>query len=247
MDSKVTDLLSKPDEETIHDVRTTTRRIQALMELLPKNIRKKSKVTVYLARASTLFKTTTPIRDIDIVQSKLKKFEQDPEVKQLLDQKKKTREELLKIAYKAANSLKKSEMPSFKISQIAQSKLSKRKKKLLRRYQSIIEKQMKILLADPTIEHLHEFRKNCKMLRYTLEVDSAKKNPLMSQLVKIQGYLGVIMDVQTTLGALSSVSREGLGTITEELIAEREKANGNYLAIKPKFASSLTKLSPRRK
>lgn len=246
LDSEVIAFLSKPQEETIHDVRTSTRRVQALAELLPKSIRKKSKVTVYLARARALFKATTPIRDIDIVQSRLKKFEQNPGIKQLLEQKRKARERLLKTAYKAAYSLKNTGVPRFKSSQITQSKLLKRKKKLLRKYQSVLEKQMKILLSNPSVEQLHDFRKNCKMLRYTLELDSRKRDPLLAQLVKMQGALGVVMDVQATLGALSALpASEAFGTIMAELNAEKEKANGDYLAIELKFASSLAKLSPK--
>ena len=71
LNSKVVAFVSIPEEETIHDVRTTTRRIQALTELLPKSVRKKGKLETYLGRSRALFKATTEIRDIDVIQSKL--------------------------------------------------------------------------------------------------------------------------------------------------------------------------------
>ena len=247
LDTTVDALLSRPEEKTIHDIRTTSRRIQALTEILPKSIRKKTKVRTYLACARALFKTTTQIRDIDVVQSKLNRFEESPDVKQLLEEMKKTRENLLKATYKAADSLRKMGIPKFKANQISESKLSKRRKKILRKYQSILEKQMKVLLASPTLEKLHEFRKNCKMLRYTLELDSRKTDPLMTQLVRIQGSLGVVMDVQATLNSLSGLSAsEALEKIIADLTEQREKANEDYLAMKSKLSSSLARLSSKR-
>ena len=113
LQSKISALLSKPDAETIHDIRTTSRRIQAYTDLLPKSVRKKSKVVLYITRVRTLFKATTKIRDLDIIQEKLKKFETDPEVKLILDQQK-TREDLLTAAIKIASTLKKAGAPRVK-------------------------------------------------------------------------------------------------------------------------------------
>lgn len=240
LDSNLDTLVSKPGKETIHDIRTTTRRIQALTELLPKSIRKKAKVTTYLARSRALFKATTPIRDIDIIQSKLQTFEQYAEVKRVLEAQKERRENLFKVARKAANNLKETEAPRFKSSQISQSKLAKRKKKLTRKYQSLLARQMKILLAKPTIEQLHEFRKNCKMLRYTLEADRGKIDPLMKMLVKIQMDLGVVMDVQAVLNTILALpASEASTVVTSELNAEKEEANTDYLTIRRKLESSI--------
>lgn len=241
LESKVNAFLSHADQETIHDIRTTSRRIQAYADLLPKGIRKKSKLSLYLTHVRALFKSTTPIRDIDVVESKLQKFETNPDVKQILDEKKRSREDFLKVAYKAVNNLKKVRAPRFKTYRVSESKLSKRKRKVLRRYRAVLARQLK--LASPTIEQLHEFRKNCKMLRYSLEVDS-KKNTLMSQLVKIQGDLGIAMDVHATLTALSTLpANDASSKIITVLKEEEENANADYVLSKSKLASSIAKLS----
>ena len=241
LESKIYILLSKPDAETIHDIRTTSRRIQAYTDLLPKSVRRKSKVALYLTRVRTLFKATSPIRDLDIIQEKLKKFETDPEVKLILDQQK-TREDLLAVAIKIASTLKKAGAPRVKVGEIPQSRLSKRKRKILRKYESLLTRQIKV--ENPTIEHLHDLRKNCKMLRYTLEVDS-KRVQLRPFLVKIQGDLGVIMDVQTTLTALSKLSSAISAAITADIEVEKDNATRNFVANKPKLLSQLARMSSK--
>ena len=98
--------------KNVHDVRTSIRRIEASFNLLPKNIRKKQIVSNYLTRTKSLFKATSPIRDIDIAEGKLKKFETITGIPDLLKRNEEKRAQLLSVAMKAAGTLEKTPIPT---------------------------------------------------------------------------------------------------------------------------------------
>ncbi|MGI0090293.1 MAG: CHAD domain-containing protein, partial [Nitrososphaerales archaeon] len=75
LDIRVLSLLIRPDEKSVHDVRTSIRRLEAACDLLPENLRRKRKVENYLEYTKALFKATTPLRDLDITEFGLKKYE----------------------------------------------------------------------------------------------------------------------------------------------------------------------------
>src|SRR5215510_2223809 len=58
----------------IHDLRVTVRRIQVMHKLLPKKIRLSSKQRRYQSALRGLLKSTSEIRDLDILQEALEQF-----------------------------------------------------------------------------------------------------------------------------------------------------------------------------
>ena len=223
--SKINSLISDPSVENLHDTRTTIRRVQALTRLLPKNLRRKGKATRFLASSKKVFKATSQIRDIDITEVKLKQFETYTGFPEFFGNLKEKRASLLRSATKSFQGFKGTTIPGFKVRQISDSKLSKRENKVIGRHQVQLKSKVPIILGNPTEEQLHDFRKNCKMLRYTLEVDSRKNKESLALLKKLQDILGSLLDNNTTLRYLSDSSlRDSAKPIVEKLKSENEAA-----------------------
>lgn len=233
VESRVKALIAKPTPNNIHDIRTSIRRIEASFNLLPKNVRKTKSVSAYLARAKSLFKTTSSIRDIDIVALHLKKYETITWIQELLKKNEHKRSQLLVAATRSARLFEKTPAPNVKASQISESKLAKRRKKLEKKFEKILRDQTSTMLFSPKPEQLHEFRKSCKMLRYTLEFESNKKRkkPLAS-LENLQTILGSMMDGYITLEHLSQASLgEAASQIIDQLNAAKDKDYAKFAAI----------------
>jgi CHAD domain-containing protein len=71
---RVNDSLVNPTVESIHDVRTSIRRLDASFKLLPKKIRDSYDIRNYHGQYRQLFKINSEIRDIDIIYCRLIKY-----------------------------------------------------------------------------------------------------------------------------------------------------------------------------
>lgn len=225
LSSKVDSLISDPSAENVHDTRTTIRRAQALFRLLPKNLRRKGKAARFLKSSKRVFRATSQIRDIDVTEVKLKQFETYTGFPEFFGLQKEKRVSLLRSGTKSFQTLKRTTIPRFKLSQISDSKLSRRENKVVGKLQVQLKSQVAIILGNPTEEQLHDFRKACKMLRYTLEVDSRKNKEGLALLKKMQEIFGTLLDNYTSLRYLSESSLgNSAKPIVEKLTSENEAA-----------------------
>ncbi len=64
---KLHDYTSNPNDENIHDIRVSIRRLESAYQILPKNVRKQERVREYVKYAKKLFKINAEIRDSDII------------------------------------------------------------------------------------------------------------------------------------------------------------------------------------
>ncbi|MDG6923929.1 MAG: CHAD domain-containing protein, partial [Nitrososphaerota archaeon] len=226
-------------EKVVHDLRTTTRRIEASLKLLPKDLRRSQAISRYLGHSKSLFKATSQIRDIDIIRVTLREFETIPEVSDLLKKNEEKRQHLLIACTRSARRFQNTKIPKIKTNMISESKLTKRKKKLVKRLVENLQVQSSVMLANPTLEELHEFRKNCKMLRYIVEIYLSKKEKrLLVTLKKLQTLLGSMMDAQATLQFLSQSSSEAIGPIREQVNSARSNIYGKFNSlIRSRFLS----------
>ena len=62
-------LANPEDEENVHDVRTSLRRIDTFYSLLPKNLRKRNRKLI--EKYKEFFKANSKIRDLDIIRNKV--------------------------------------------------------------------------------------------------------------------------------------------------------------------------------
>ena len=89
-------------------------------------------------------------------------------------------------------------------------KLKNRFNKVVSRFANTIEKNYPVVLSSPKrLAELHEMRKDCKKLRYLLELlqgstndkdeGKAKVSQIIEELEKVQDMLGAIHDYDTTI------------------------------------------------
>jgi CHAD domain-containing protein len=203
MEKNVENYLIDPNEENIHDVRTSIRRLDAALRLLPKNIRKQSEISDLRAIAKNFFKINSDIRDMDIIKSKFTKYPQDitSRYPDFLNSLEEHRETKLKEAKRTALDVYNLNPSAIKLAKVPRKKLQRRSEKVTANFVDSIEGLFPIVIAASDKQReLHQMRKDCKKLRYVLETGgSSAKMPAARQL---DGAIHVLEEVQEILGAI---------------------------------------------
>jgi CHAD domain-containing protein len=194
VDKRLNDYLKDPNENNIHDIRTAIRRLDASFGSLPKRERDKNKIRDYMITAKRLFQINSQIRDYDIINTKLKKYSADTVYTQLTDSLERRRKTKLANAIKIATSLRLLPVPYITEADIVEKKLQRRYNKVVRRLSERIELNLPVVLTNMNkIVELHEMRKDCKKLRYMLELmpdhDNKETHKMITELKDIQDML----------------------------------------------------------
>ncbi|HJT47575.1 MAG TPA: CHAD domain-containing protein [Nitrososphaeraceae archaeon] len=235
VDKRVNDYIADSNEENIHNIRTSIRRADASFRSLPKKVRKRNKVSNYLKLCKQLFKINSKIRDYDIIYEKLRNYSSQPIYTELTELLKTRRDAELRKGRDTALSLRKIKPPKIYDKDISKEKLNRRFNKIISRSSDKIELNFPIVLtnADRTIQ-LHEMRKDCKKLRYLLELLSYQNNKeverTITELEKIQEMLGSIHDddIMITYLRRSRNSKE-IRHILDDVIAERARRYNEFI------------------
>jgi CHAD domain-containing protein len=241
VNNRLDDYLKDSNEKNIHDVRTAVRRLDSSYKALPQNMRKKNKIKQYVSKCKDLFRLNSKIRDYDIITEKIQQHEQHQNVdienckKRLASR----REAKLREARALALEVRKMSVPKINRGNISDKKLTKRYNKVVSRFANKILLNFPIVIADPEkLKELHEMRKDCKKLRYMLELlpvnnSSSKGNvsQLLQELEKMQDILGEIHDCDAVISYLKrQVKRPKLDEITNKIIEERSKKYEEFRA-----------------
>lgn len=226
--NKLDDYIKEPNGENIHDIRKAVRRLEASYRALPsKKVRKKRVIREYTKYSKELFTINSQIRDFDIIGEKLSsdaKPAQQDVIKSIEGSLIKQRKTKLNEAISFALELRKLHVPKLtKKIKISNKRSKKRFSKVISRFATRIEHNLPIVANNnEKITELHELRKDCKKLRYLLELlpdnngkdETTKKDgyvsKLMEKLEKVQDLLGIIHDYDTIIAFLKR--RKGRGT-----------------------------------
>jgi CHAD domain-containing protein len=227
VNNKLDDYLKAPNEEHIHDIRTSIRRLRASYQSLPKSIRNKKKIKKFIAKSKELFSINSKVRDYNIIFEMLSEYmssEKAPKhEQQQLSQSSRAISNLLKSLETVRNreltesktlavELRKLSVPKLGDNNIniSEKKLKKRFNNVVGKLANTIEKNYPVVLSSSKrLIELHEMRKDCKKLRYLLELlpidtdvknqDKDKVSQLIDELEKVQDMLGTIHDYDTTI------------------------------------------------
>ena len=218
--------LKNPNDENIHDIRVTIRRLETTYRIFPKNIRKKEKLTNYVKQAKVLFKLNAKIRDYDIICKKMESTYKD-QTYDLVSTIKKSRIEKLNISNRIALEIFQEDTPKISNNIIKKSKLHKRYFDVLNKIELNIQKNTISALGDEKkIEELHMLRKDFKKLRYSLELSSNKGKTIqaLKNLKEIQDMLGDIHDSDIIIEHFRSLEQNSkYSHIIESEVLERSK------------------------
>lgn len=230
VENKTNSYIKNSNEKNIHDVRTSIRRFNASFLPLPKRYRKGCLLSDYNQLANEFFKVNSEIRDIDIIHEKLKNHTETDQRNMAIDLLKNKRQSNLENAKTIALSLK--NLNSKKILgkiDITEKELQKRYRKILITLIVKIETNFLIVITNSLkIEELHELRKDCKKLRYFLELLGKENNNairMIKILQNIQDMLGSIRDYDVTIDYLkkSDPSKEIQEIVNSEIEHRRIK------------------------
>ena len=246
VNNKLDDYIKNPDAENIHDIRRAIRRLEASYRSLPsKKVRNKRVIREYAEYSKKLFSINSQIRDFDIISEKLSSDEslaQQDTMNSIEGSLNKQREAKLNEAISFALKLRKLRVPELtKEIKISNKRSKKRFSKVVGKFAARIEHNLPIIVNDSKkIAELHEVRKDCKKLRYLLELlpenndkdqRSEKDNyvsVLMEKLENVQDSLGLIHDYDMIVAYLKRHKGRGTrSTLIHSLLAKvsRERQN----------------------
>ena len=231
--NKLDEYLASPDEKNIHDIRTSVRRLDACYKTLPKKIRNNKQVRKYMDKSRELFKINSQIRDFDVITDLIRKNNPENGNGNRMDLTKfeNRRATKLKEAKVVAVGLRKLSEPIVDKGSISAGKLTKRYNKLISNFGSRIQLNLPLVIADADkVNELHEMRKDCKKLRYLLELvphsKSSDKNmpKLEEELQNMQDLLGAIHDCDAAVDHLKrQTKRQRRNDIIEHIVQERKR------------------------
>jgi CHAD domain-containing protein len=203
-------LANPEDEENVHDVRTSLRRLDTFYSLLPKKLRKRNRKLI--EKYKEFFKANSKIRDLDIIRNEVAALAQgEPDAPKLVLQLQRKRKTELGHGMKLAKMLKK--VSSIKVKGAPSNKIESRIDNKIDRFSIRIKEVLPAILLDGTKkDEIHNLRKYCKKLRYIFE--AMPDNDSKKYRKKIEGaILGKdLEEIQVKLGAIhdSDISIEYL-------------------------------------
>jgi CHAD domain-containing protein len=235
--NKLDDYLTRQDEKNIHDIRTSVRRLDALYKTLPKKVQKKKQMKRFVNNSKDLFKINSQVRDFDIINELIGKIYANHGNKNGVDinfENRRTRK--LENAKVIAVELRKLPLPKVKKKSVPTAKLTKRFNKLINKYGSRVQLNLPLVTTDADkVAELHVLRKDCKKLRYLLELvshDNSSDNIISKmgeELQKMQDLLGAIHDCDATAAYLKRQKLQNKKEIIEPILQERKKRYENFL------------------
>jgi len=196
-----------PNEENVHGVRTSIRRLDAAFKILPKKTKQKAKLRKFMSEIKEFFKTNNQIRDFDIISQKLISWqsEESKQILQLIGEKKKNKIANAMIQVESLQSL---EHPKINNDDTDDVKLEKKFKKIsIKMIENIQSLMPKVIRDAKFVAELHMLRKECKKLRYVLELtEDSESSNFIKNLKQLQDILGLIHDNDITIDFLRKLS-----------------------------------------
>ncbi len=226
-----------PGPGSARGVRTAARRLEAAWKLLPRRARggAGSGPAAFRRRCRRLFGLCGPIRDMDAAAERLRGAGEDAAAPLAVLEE--LRGRALRRARGAASALLAGGPPPGVPGGAgpdagAQARFEREAVRLIRR----MGRDMPAVASDPAlVERLHRLRKDCKKLRYLLEVASAPPGegapaiPLLAKLKRLQRVLGAVRDCDAAAGCLEDLrKRTGGSPALDAAIrdARRERLRG---------------------
>ena len=236
--NKLDDYLKRQDEKNIHDIRTSVRRLDACYQTLPKKLRGRKQMKKFVKKSKDLFKINSQIRDFDIITELIGKNNTEHGIRNRVALNfENRRAQKLENAKVIAVRLRKLPLPKVKKKSVPKAKLTKRFNKLISKLGGRIQLNLPLVTTDPDkVAELHELRKDCKKLRYLLELvshDNSSGNiisKMEEELQNMQDLLGAIRDCDATVVYLKRQKRQKTNEIIEDIVQDRKKRYENFLA-----------------
>jgi CHAD domain-containing protein len=228
--------MAEPEnEEKVHDVRTSLRRLEASFLVMPKRFRRRNRKQMDAHKQ--FFRANSAVRDYDIIMGRISARARGELLAQLAAGLGKKRKAGVSRALGMAKLV--SGMSAASLKGLKDDELESRMDEVAGRLAGKVRDGLPAVVADRSaVEELHQLRKDLKKLRYVFEIMPAgarkpyekkvskmvsAKGPLMPRLKELQDELGAIHDIDITVQYLASLGQEAAGTFIEGEKAERDR------------------------
>ena len=213
--------------EVVHDLRVTSRRLQAMHRLLPKATRASRESKAFEAAVKDLLKSTSRVRDADTLLKTLETF-RDHIPPSLFDSLHSERDGTAEEARLSVRRMADARPPRVGASAVDGGRLSKRLGRRLSRRAHTVQRLLAAALDDESdVARLHELRKEVKKLRYLLEL-TGKAPEALSTLTRWQDSLGAIRDLDVALEFVAPKVAGPAGGIVRELSVKRRSGYASF-------------------
>jgi CHAD domain-containing protein len=238
VNSRLRSYLGQQSEDNVHDLRTALRRVETRSQLLQKRLRKKE-LGDYLSLSKRLFKSTTKIRDLDVIKDQLSQQHHLSSDDSLIKEISARRKKLVPKSKKLSGKLERTKT-QVSSDDIKEPKLRKKLQKLVSKLDRNITSLLPLVLKGPDrLEELHSLRMNCKKLRYILEATHSDPKRIKT-LENWQNYLGKIHDYDVSVQYLAEVKNSpAVVTIISEI---KKSRNMQYLEFVSLFRNRETEV-----
>ncbi len=219
------------DEETIHQLRTSIRRYESVEALLPGRIRRSRTHKKFREGCEDVFKSTTPIRDIDVVLAQLA-GERGEYFAKLKGQLAVDRKRRVKAARRFAKVLLRKVRPGVRRPSVPERKCEERVARVKADYYELIASELHQTLSDEgDVSSLHHLRKLYRDLRYTVEAaGSGPDDAAPEDFETFQEILGRAHDEDITIAFLKKRKRRP--EAKKLLEAKTARRHEDYLSVR---------------
>ena len=226
--------LKEPNEDNVHDLRTSIRRLLTTANILPKKIRGERESRKYLECHEKLLRLNAKVRDIDIILSKLPHHGDDPAYAKLAKQLQKMRESAVKKAQRFAESVNDKTSLPVETRKLSEPVLQKRFKKTAKILTETLKEHLHVVVKEPrNIDELHKLREDSRRLRFTLEIDDTpESSKLLPVLETWQDVLGKIRDSDVFISHFEDEKQPArIGNVLEQEKSVRKENYQKFLEI----------------
>lgn len=226
--NKIKAYVKEPNEENVHDLRTSIRRFLTVANILPKKIRQKKEPKKALSEYEKLLRLNTKVRDVDIILSKLPKHGDDPDYSMVTNQLTKLRASSIKKARRFALSIQDSRETAIKASDLSSKSIQKRFKKTAGSLAKQLKKHLEIVVKEPeNTAELHKLREDSRRLRFTIELDDTPQTSKLAPVLETwQDVLGKIRDSDIFVSRFEH--EKGAPKVAQVVGKEKSERNENY-------------------
>ena len=221
--------LGDPGRAQTRDLRASVRRFEAAVRVLPKRAREEKKMRRCRKRCRALLRATSRLRDVDVLTERFSRYPGDAMVGLVVANLGEERTEFVGDSTRAAWALFEQQPPV--LSRRDLRSLGRRFEAVVEELEGDVQRGVRASVEDESrVDELHALRKDCKRLRYTLELVPA--GPRASRLVRVlqrwQDALGEIRDLDVALEYLARAKQTA--GVRRALAAERALRHERYLA-----------------
>ncbi|MGA2664655.1 MAG: CHAD domain-containing protein [Nitrososphaerales archaeon] len=221
--------LGDPGRAHTRDLRASVRRFEAAVRVLPKRAREEKKMRRCRKRCRALLVATSRLRDVDVLTERFSGYPKDAMVDLVVANLGEERAEFVSGSTRAAWALFEHQPPV--LSRRDLRSFGRRFEAVVDELDGEVQKGLESSVEDEArVEELHTLRKDCKKLRYTLELvpTGARASELVQVLQRWQDVLGEIRDLDVALDYLSRAKQTA--GVRRAAAAERGLRHERYLA-----------------